>query len=261
MDIKKRKTAGKVIRVREPTPSESDSDSDSAKVVRPGDNAEKAFTKKRKREDTNGKDSTEKEQEDFDSLAALAEKPSDTAKEAPKLGPVKSQSAVRMTTFTDYAPDVCKDYKKTGFCGFGDSCKFAHMREEFKQGWALDEEHDKANKNGTVKPSGTVISSAAGRRQGISNDAERDLDDEEKERRMLEKIPFNCTICEGAYKDPIVTRCGHYFCEKCAMDRYKRNPNCAICGAGTSGVFNYSRQLKDLLKKKKEREEKKAAAT
>lgn len=28
-------------------------------------------------------------------------------------------------------PDICKDYKETGFCGFGDSCKFLHDRSDY----------------------------------------------------------------------------------------------------------------------------------
>jgi RING finger protein 113A len=38
-----------------------------------------------------------------------------------KLGPVKAAANVRTITIQDYQPDVCKDYKQTGFCGFGDS--------------------------------------------------------------------------------------------------------------------------------------------
>jgi RING finger protein 113A len=42
-------------------------------------------------------------------------------KNAPKkpVGPVKAPTNVRMTVVTDYSPDVCKDFKQTGFCGFG----------------------------------------------------------------------------------------------------------------------------------------------
>ena len=36
------------------------------------------------------------------------------------VGPVKAPTNVRTTTATDYAPDVCKDYKQTGYCGYGD---------------------------------------------------------------------------------------------------------------------------------------------
>jgi RING finger protein 113A len=80
-------------------------------------------------------------------------------------------------------------------------------------------------------------------------------DGEEEEAAMLEGIPFVCIICREGYKAPVVTRCGHYFCEGCALKRYRRDPSCAACGAGTNGVFNAAKRLKKLLERKKEREE------
>lgn len=43
------------------------------------------------------------------------------SKDAPKksVGPVRAPTNVRTTVVTDFSPDVCKDYKLTGFCGFG----------------------------------------------------------------------------------------------------------------------------------------------
>lgn len=35
------------------------------------------------------------------------------------VGPIKAPTNIRTITVTDYSPDVCKDYKTTGFCGFG----------------------------------------------------------------------------------------------------------------------------------------------
>ena len=40
----------------------------------------------------------------------------------------------------DYQPDVCKDYKETGFCGYGDSCKFMHDRGDYKNSVELEKE-------------------------------------------------------------------------------------------------------------------------
>ena len=45
---------------------------------------------------------------------------------------------VRTTIRIDYQPDICKDYKETGFCSYGDSCKFLHDRGDYKAGWELD---------------------------------------------------------------------------------------------------------------------------
>ncbi len=33
-------------------------------------------------------------------------------------------------------------------------------------------------------------------------------------------IPKECPICDEDFKDPVVTQCGHYFCEKCAIEHY-----------------------------------------
>lgn len=53
-------------------------------------------------------------------------------------GPLRASSNVRMTVRFDYQPDICKDYKETGFCGYGDACKFVHDRGDYKSGWELD---------------------------------------------------------------------------------------------------------------------------
>ncbi|PPJ51977.1 hypothetical protein CBER1_10698 [Cercospora berteroae] len=165
--------------------------------------------------------------------------------ERKQLGPQKAPTNVRTITVTDFAPDVCKDYKQTGFCGFGDSCKFLHAREDYKQGWQLDKEWEKAGKK-DKKP-------------GAANEKDTEgMDDEEK---MLMEIPFACIICKESYKNPVVTKCGHYFCEKCAMTRYmkEKKKQCANCGADTQGGFGVAKKLKDLLARKKKREEERAA--
>ncbi len=151
------------------------------------------------------------------------------------VGPVKAPTNIRTITVTDFAPDVCKDYKQTGFCGFGDSCKFLHAREDYKQGWELDRDWEIGTK-GKKKP----------QKQPTSADSE---DDD----AALEGIPFACIICKKPYTNPIITKCGHYFCEACALQSYRKNPSCAACGAGTGGVFNGAKGLKKLLERKRER--------
>ncbi|KAI9894604.1 MAG: RNA-splicing factor [Vezdaea aestivalis] len=163
------------------------------------------------------------------------------------VGPIKAPTNIRTITVTDFAPDVCKDYKQTGFCGFGDSCKFLHAREDYKQGWELDRDWEVGTKG--KKLTGKTVASADRRTGGNAGEAE----DEDEDESLLEKIPFACVICKKPYNNPIVTKCGHYFCEACALKRYRKTPNCVACGSGTGGVFNGAKNLKRLLEKKRER--------
>lgn len=135
------------------------------------------------------------------------------------------------------------------FCGYGDNCIFLHSREDMKQGWQLDREWEKVTKGGKSQ-AGTVVASA-------NRDGKTATTEDEEDEAFLEKIPFACIICKQSYREPVVTRCGHYFCEPCALKRYRKDPTCAACGASTNGVFNSAKRLKKLLEKKKERAEKK----
>ncbi|KAF2714682.1 hypothetical protein K504DRAFT_456873 [Pleomassaria siparia CBS 279.74] len=165
-----------------------------------------------------------------------------------QVGPMKAATNIRTITVTDYTPDVCKDYKQTGYCGFGDGCKFLHAREDYAAGWKLDRDWELSTKG--KKQGGTVVASA-----------NRDAKDKEDEFDIaaLEKIPFACIICKQSYRSPIVTKCGHYFCEACAIKRYRKDPTCAACAAKTGGVFNGAKNLQKLLEKKQKYEDKKKA--
>ncbi|EAS30661.3 pre-mRNA-splicing factor cwc24 [Coccidioides immitis RS] len=165
-----------------------------------------------------------------------------------QFGPIKAPTNIRTVTFTDFAPDVCKDYKQTGFCGFGDTCKFLHAREDYKQGWELDRDWDIQTKGKKIV--GRTVASA-------NRDKRLDEDGSDDEEEMLESIPFACIICKQPYKNPVTTKCGHYFCESCALQRYRKNPSCAACGSGTGGVFNVAKKLTKLLERKRERAQRK----
>ena len=52
-----------------------------------------------------------------------------------------------------------------------------------------------------------------------------------------------------------MTKCGHYFCEKCALERYRKSTRCFVCSAQTSGVFNPAKKLMQKLALQDERED------
>lgn len=134
---------------------------------------------------------------------------------------------IKSTIRVDYQPDICKDYKETGFCGFGDSCKFLHDRSDYKPGWQMDLEYAK----------------------GLYKDEDDDkyLIKESDDENDNEKDENQCVICNQPYKDPIVTKCKHYFCGNCAEKECL--DKCFVCEKPTSGIFKVAK-LDSLLKGK-----------
>ena len=127
------------------------------------------------------------------------------------VGPMKSAASIRVTSRFDYQADICKDYKETGYCGFGDSCKFLHDRSDFKSGWQIDKEWQQQQKkkdvpiNRDVEPSGNL----------------------------------ECGVCKLAWAecatDPCRAICGHCFCEACFVKYCSQI--CKTCKKATRGVF------------------------
>lgn len=128
---------------------------------------------------------------------------------------------------------------ETGYCGFGDTCKFLHDRGTYLQGWQLDKVSNKSN----------FITFAT--RAGLEKKRESESDESDEE-----DIPFACIICRQPYTDPVVTKCHHYFCQACAIKRYSKNPKCAACGAPTNGIFNKADKIIARSKAKRAKEAK-----
>jgi len=61
-------------------------------------------------------------------------------------GPISAPTFVRTTCRFDYQPDICKDYKETGYCGFGDTCIYLHDRTDTVSGWQLEKEWEERKK-------------------------------------------------------------------------------------------------------------------
>ena len=62
-------------------------------------------------------------------------------------GPIRNTGHIAISNRFDYQPgwlytvylivEICKDYKETGYCSFGDSCKFIHDRGDYKTGYEI----------------------------------------------------------------------------------------------------------------------------
>jgi RING finger protein 113A len=78
-----------------------------------------------------------------------------------------------------------------------------------------------------------------------------DVDDEKNFEIELgeAEFPFACFICKKKFVDPVVTFCGHFFCENCAIEKNRENSKCVICSKETFGVFNVAKKLIKFIEK------------
>lgn len=121
-------------------------------------------------------------------------------------GPLRASAHIRVSARFDYQPDICKDYKETGYCGYGDSCKFMHDRGDYKSGWQIEKEWEEKEKE-------RKRNLAMGLDDADEGNADLSDDDDDA-------LPFACFICREPFVDPVVTKCKHYFCEHCALKVY-----------------------------------------
>ena len=97
---------------------------------------------------------------------------------------------------------------------FLDSCKFLHDRTDYKLGWQLELE---ANKKTS--------------RFEESDEENYEIPSDD------EHLPFKCLLCRQSFDSHVVTKCNHYYCEKCALDHHKKSRTCYVCGENTLGIF------------------------
>ncbi|XP_057964970.1 zinc finger CCCH domain-containing protein 1 [Malania oleifera] len=146
-------------------------------------------------------------------------------------GPLRASAHIRVSARFDYQPDICKDYKETGYCGYGDACKFMHDRGDYKPGWQLEKEWEEAEK-------------ARKRNLALGGDDIGEGGDDQSEEDEDASLPFACFICRQPFVDPVVTKCKHYFCEHCALKHHSRNKKCFVCNQPTLGIFNTAHEIR-----------------
>ncbi|KAJ0403861.1 hypothetical protein P43SY_004834 [Pythium insidiosum] len=172
-------------------------------------------------------------------------------------GPIRAQTWARSICRFDYQPDICKDYKETGFCGYGDSCKFLHDRGDYKSGWQIEREYEEKERKRQQRLKQGLDASAARAAGGGDDDDDDDDDkyvihsDEEDEDAGGQ---FACTICREPFRNAVETLCGHFFCEQCALRHFKKSSRCFNCRKQTNGIFQVAEKLRQREREQREAE-------
>ncbi|MEN2497511.1 MAG: hypothetical protein MHMPM18_001885 [Marteilia pararefringens] len=140
---------------------------------------------------------------------------------------------IRQTTVWDYKLDICKDHKETGYCGYGDSCKFIHDRSDYKPGWLIEKEFEDAKKGDAFDEEDGdenkyLVSSSESEEQLIceicNQDLYTDINDDSNNNRT-------------AAKQVVSTRCQHLFHEDCILKYFRCTTKCKVCRSETSGML------------------------
>jgi RING finger protein 113A len=178
-------------------------------------------------------------------------------------GPIRAATNVRTTARFDYQPDICKDYKETGFCGYGDTCIYLHDRTDTLSGWQIEKNFEEQQKK--LQEAKQLEAFALG--NSVDQSATTATTTNTETNGTEDGIPFACFLCRGHFRNPVVTNCQHYFCESCILDHIRQqqqqtstttsshnnnhnnNHLCPICQKYTGGVFNAPTKL--IAKKRK----------
>ncbi|KAI8866939.1 hypothetical protein GQ42DRAFT_111090, partial [Ramicandelaber brevisporus] len=126
---------------------------------------------------------------------------------------------IRLSTRVDYEQNICKDFKLTGYCGYGDSCTFLHDRSTLKV-------------NNKVNPEWESIKQTHRQARNIEVKSK-----ETKAAAKAEIVSPECSICNNSYEFPVALECGHVFCEECALANHRKTGKCFVCGKKSQGTF------------------------
>ena len=131
-------------------PSDSDSDGESAVVSAAKTANPNVHRLKRPRAEEEGEDKLGLKYSGDVSMVGMGRQGTDDATRTHEIddptnknvtnfrGPMRAPTNIRTTMRIDYQPDICKDYKDTGYCGYGDACKFMHDRGDYLAGWQME---------------------------------------------------------------------------------------------------------------------------
>lgn len=127
-----------------------------------------------------------------------------------------SDTADNKKIYMDYEPLLCKEYKLKGYCGYGDTCKFIHSRDDYINENKLTKKHWKNSQENK---------------------------EEDKKIDVVVNNSDLCKVCKVPFEsDPskklIQLVCQHVFCKSCFMEQLKLNKmECPECGHDSKGTM------------------------
>lgn len=121
-----------------------------------------------------------------------------------KTSNIKNGEIFASHTF-DYQMNICKDFQKTGFCRYGDECKFVHERDSY----------DTTNK---FMPNYKATSTKILNRSKNSSNKE-----------IAQEDALKCVLCTNNPSSPMRIKCGHLCCEACFLKGCSQNAECSLC--------------------------------
>ncbi|GMH67407.1 hypothetical protein TL16_g09780 [Triparma laevis f. inornata] len=148
-------------------------------------------------------------------------------------GQLRANTTIRVTSQIDYQPDVCKDYQKTGYCGFGDTCVFMHDRGSYKGAAEIEGEWEERKKRVEEERAKAV----------------RVLEGDVEEETYKFKYGYGCPVCKSWFKEPVETACGHFYCEACIRTLVNGEDKCLMSGKDLGGTWKDGGKLRRDMKK------------
>lgn len=153
------------------------------------------------------------------------------------LGPMKANTTIKASSQIDYSRGICKDYKVSGVCGYGDGCIFLHDRTEYKSSYEIDIE---LKRKEILKKKREIEGLSFALSSNNNKDSIVNMEDNENKKEV-------CRICSKRYINPVETICKHVFCEGCALRNYSKSKKCFVCNKDVNGIFN---SIDDVTKRK-----------
>ena len=141
-----------------------------------------------------------------------------------------------------------------------------HDRSDYKHGWQIEQQWEK--EHGIVNQTTNYFNIKKKRRHrdGEEEEEESDGNDDDPNKYVIKGVhsdeddglPFKCLICRESFINPVVTKCKHYFCEKCLIKQNKKSTRCFVCKTQTLGIFFVAKEIvqkiKDLNEELKDKE-------